>query len=590
MKKIIYPLLITSLICGFVSSNTNSYKVINAEDTVDEFYDCDFVMEESARLTADKDISYHGYLLRNSYEKIKKFYTNITFSTVVYPTYYVEQYGKVNEETLFGSSAIYTTDPTDTTKVLLPNIESEVTLTGHNVEVVGNYNIPLLGITDCEYTGLTLMSASLYGATVNRLATPNNNSISLISLAETSIDNYLLDADVLVAAKEIIDDYAQVTGDVVYYVEKYFDDILLVKDKKTAKYGSEVSVSGTVIDGYTFLPLTSTTKGIVRAKEKLVLKLYYVSNPKYKISYYLMDADANYVLCKEINDLSSKYYEIITLTEEQKKLPSDIVLPVPGYKDDYVYSTEDSVVSGVNDGSLELKVCYKVSSRIASYMQRKDGVYKLTKTRGNDVPYGYLMCGVFAKSAVFSVQVPTDLIKTGGGLPTGGITFTNGASLTAKEGFRNVGDWVAMDIGLHVKGLKTSNNIDNSMYARCAEVNDAAQCKELYYDKTDVTNPTYINDKARELTVALYNDAFYIYIDDVLVTRFLPDVNNHFFMPKDPTSKAARFHAGDSYMFGVFMGAGASTKVEINSVNELYGEDAVNEIKNNQRYKDIPTE
>jgi len=224
-------------------------------------------------------------------------------------------------------------------------------------------------------------------------------------------------------------------------------------------------------------------------------------------------------------------------------------------------------------------------------MKRSNGEYRLTKSLDNSVPYGYLMCGVFAKTAVVSVTVPKELIQLGGGQPTGGITFTNGTTLPEdnKQGLRNPGDWVAMDVGLHVKGLKTSNNIDQHAYGRCAEINDAAQCKELYYDKTVnvATDPVFIDDKARDLTVVLVNDAFYVYIDDQFVTKFLPDTNS-FFMPRDDSNEHnPRFHVGDSYMFGIFMGSFASTTSRISTVKEVYEVDALEEIRTNPRYNNI---
>ncbi|MGI6713850.1 MAG: hypothetical protein ACOX3K_02175 [Bacilli bacterium] len=588
MKKIALTILVSGLLLTSMATSGPRNAVAVIDENYDSFYDCEFVMEKGVRFTAEQELSFHGYMLRREYEQIKQKYQNISLGTLVFPTYYVAEYGEVTVESVFGSNPTYVINQTETGKVTIYSVDSLTKLTAHNVEVNGKFDVRLYGAVDLEYTGISFIKANLFGVNVHRLAQANHNSTSLINLAEETVDNEFLTAEVREAAGALITSYATTAENVKYYIETYLDEVLVSRETKMATYNAKIEITVPDKPGYVFMKLKSNTEGYARANDEAVFRLYFISNPTYTISYYAMDADANYQLIKQITGLTADFYDVITLSEEEKNLPSDANLPVDGYKDDYEYAASDSMVTGVNDGELELRVCYRVSSRICSFMRRTNGVYQLTKQLDNSVPYGYLMCGTFATTAVFSVRVPKEIITLGGSQPCGGITFTNGTTLPEGHtvGLRKPGDWVAMDIGLHVKGLKTSNNIDQHAYARAAEISDAPQCEALYYDKVAKDdNPTLINDQDRDLTVVLANDCFYVYIDEVLVTVFYTDTT--FFMPKDPATLQPRFHEGDSYMFGVYMGSWAAASTQIIGLKELYDEAAIAEIQSNPLFEDI---
>ena len=558
----------------------NENRLIKDFDSLSEM---DFVMEEGARIDERGGMKYRSFLAKADYdEMLEKGYYDISFGMVYTPVTNRQLVGDLTLENIFSSQAVYTTNPNDNTKVLLKEVKASYKLEYHRLLLESSILDLPINDYDTEYMVTMYIKAYRFGMVSYAVTEQFDNDFSYVYLAQKSRDNIALTRAQKEVIENVVSAYKENKGGhpmVNYYVSIYKDGVFDHKEMREGEFDTVINHTPSQITDMSVQGSRSHLSSIIYANERTNIEVYYLSNPEYSIVYYTPDTNDVYVKSYEITGLNAKMYALITLTEEQIALPEGTVYGDESIKDQLVLSTTDSVLSGINDGNLVLKVYYSlpVSEKDCMYITREGSDFILNTERNSSQCFGYKFLRTWATTAVISVKVPKSLIDEGGSRPVGGITFTNGNVSTEPVLQRPAGSYISMDFGLHVKGLKSYNNL-YTMKGRAADVNTWAAQSVYYYDQVNLDNAPKINDKDRILSIVLYNGLFYTYIDDQFIYAFSP-TNTNFF--------PAGFSKTDTYRFGIFIGCFATIRTTVTLLKEVYASDAMTEINTNARYSNI---
>ena len=583
-KKIFYlPLLIFVLPCCSVNNAITRKNAPLLTKELDSLSEMEFVMEEGALIDEQGGMKFRSFIAKSDYDAmIEGGYYDISFGLVYTSSSNRNLIGDLSLENIFTTQSPYTLDKNNTSKILLNHVNATKKVEYNRVVLQGSIlDIPIEKY-DEEYMVTMYVQAYKFGMVSYAVAEQNNNDFSFVYLAQQSRDNIVLSDKQSEVIEKTISDYKDNKGGhprTNYYLSTYIDGEFEKKESFTGEIDDSVEYEPTLKDGYSVQRNKSHLKSKIYANEKTELSVYYVSNPEYSIVYYTPNNSDTYVESYRIDGLSAKNYALINLSDEQILLPEGTIYGDDSIKDELSLNLSDSVLSGINDGNLVLKVYYSlpITEKDSMYILRDGNDFTLTAERGTSQSFGYKFFRKQSNTALISVKVPKELITDGGSNPIGGITLTNGNVTTEANVYRPEGSYISMDFGIGLRGLKSYNNL-YTLKGRSADINTWGAQSIYYYDQVNYDNAPLINDKDRELTIALYDGYFYLYIDDVSIVKISP-TNTSFF--------PAGFNSTDSFKFGIFVGCAARIGSKITLLEECYGESAIDIFKTNNRYQNI---
>ena len=585
MKKqlVFFSLLVVSLASCGKSIDITPRPVNRLVKDIESLSDVEFVMEEGARIDEKGGMKYRSFLTKADYdEMLEKGYYDISYGMVYTPVTNRALVGDLTLENIFSSQAVYTLDANDTSKVLLKEAKVSKTVEYHRVVLEGSIlDLPIENY-DIEYMVTMYVKAYRFGMVSYQVAEQFDNDFSYVYLAQKSRDNIVLSPKQSEVIESVVSSYKASKGGhpmVNYFISIYKNGVFDHKETNQAEFDTVINHTPSQISNMSVQGSKSHLSSCVYANERTNIIVSYLSNPEYSIVYYTPNANDEYVKSYEITGLNAKMYALITLTDEQILLPEGTVYGDESIKDQLVLSRTDSVLSGINDGNLVLKVYYSlpITEKESMYMTREGNDFILNTERGTGQSFGYKFFRKNAKTAVISAKIPKVLIDEGGSRPVGGITFTNGNVSEEAVLQRPAGSYISMDFGLHVKGLKSYNNL-YTLKGRAPDINSWAAQSIYYYDQVNYDSGPNINGQDRDLSIVLYEGLFYIYIDDQFISAFNPQNTNFF---------PAGFSQSDSYRFGIFIGCAAPIRTTITLLKEVYADDALSEINSNPRYSNI---
>ena len=550
---------------------------------IENLSDVEFIMEEGARIDERGGMKFRSFLTKVDYdEMLEKGYYDISYGMVYTPVTNRSLVGDLTLENIFSSQAVYTLDANDSSKILLNEVKVDKKLEYHRLVLEGSIlDLPIENY-DTEYMVTMYIKAYRFGMVSYQVAEQFDNDFSYVYLAQKSRDNIVLTPKQSEVIESVVSSYKASKGGhpmVNYLISIYKNGVLDHVDTNVGEFDTIINYTPNPISNMSVQGSRSHLSSPIYANERTNIIVHYLSNPEYSIVYYTPNANDEYVKSYEITGLNDKMYALITLTEEQIKLPEGTVYGDESIKDQLVLSTTDSILSGVNDGNLVLKVYYSlpITEKESMYITREGNDFILNTERGTAQSFGYKFFRKNVTTAVISVKVPKVLIDEGGSRPVGGITFTNGNVSEEAVLQRPAGSYISMDFGLHVRGLKSYNNL-YTLKGRAPDISSWAAQSVYYYDQVNYDSSALINNQDRDLSIVLYEGLFYIYIDDQFINAFNPQNTNFF-----PTG----FSQSDSYRFGIFIGCAAPIRTTITLLKEVYADDALSEIANNSRYSNI---
>ncbi len=240
----------------------------------------------------------------------------------------------------------------------------------------------------------------------------------------------------------------------------------------------------------------------------------------------------------------------------------------------------DSPASAV-EGNTVYTAAFENTTAIGANMSKTNGVYKvenaawITEEKTAAVAYSYSSYSTYSNAAVYSVKIkvsdaagnPCALLKSGDP-PLAGIAINRKDGNLAVVGLNNYG----------VVG-KTSTTTSSPAAGKdlgMARRYDLGDTKRWSFEESP--NAAYALDGSvaeRTLSVVIYNDTLYIYVDGELIKN----------LALTDTNYLNCFTAGGDYRFGLLAnGIDKASGVTMRIVTEKYGADAAAEIKSNPWY------
>ena len=443
MKKSIILIPVMAVILSACTMSVPLKREINRLPTnLTSLSDMEFFMEQGAKISEDEGIMYRAFLNKNDYdEMLEQGYYDISFGLIFTTVENKETKGELNVENIFSSQAVYTLNKEETSKTYLEQRDVKKEVDYHRICLTAN----ILDIKDedldKEFSATMYIKAFRFGMVNYAVARQDENDLSFVYLAQTSRNNVIISKKQQEIIDNVIARYKALKGEnfnVNYKVEIYKDDVLDETLNLSAPFDSKVKYEPTPVTGMSFQVSRSKVEEMALANNKTVLKAYYLDDPEYSIVYYTTDAKDNYIESFRYDNLSAKRYALISLTDEQLPLPEGSVLADESLASEYALNRTDSVLMGVNDGTLILKVCYgiPVTERDTQYMSRNDETFTLTAARGTGQSFGYKFFRKYSKTAVLSARIPKEMVGLGGSVPVAGITFTNGNTLAEGNAYR----------------------------------------------------------------------------------------------------------------------------------------------------------
>ncbi len=201
-------------------------------------------------------------------------------------------------------------------------------------------------------------------------------------------------------------------------------------------------------------------------------------------------------------------------------------------------------------------------------LEVEDGLFKVTDCGSGNRAYKYTNENTASKTAVYSVEINTAKVPTvSGNIPNIGIVISN-----KRVSLSDATLYKAIQIGLGNLGLTswcTSDDAVAAMYRRLDLGDDR-------FNNTTVNSAIALTNEnlTRTLTVILFENNIYAYVDNVLIKRIAINDGNYF---------NTEFNSNDDFIFGInaLNFDTSSNDVYIKVKVEKYGEDAISEIKNN---------
>ncbi len=232
-----------------------------------------------------------------------------------------------------------------------------------------------------------------------------------------------------------------------------------------------------------------------------------------------------------------------------------------------------------------------------------DGSYTLAQANEatNWMNPSYVFSGKYSNSntAVYSVSITATAWEAYKGFESSvGIAISNGQQYVTGETLTGSIFKPANDpedpngayqnaravSGYHGFSMGYRNHISNGndgLYGALAyipKMNQLGNCNGKYFYESEEENPTHT------VTVVLYNGVFYFYADDNFNCSFA--ITDSAFAITGGTGTRYEFKTTNRFMFGM-VSSNMPMDVTVSVATELYGTDAINELKTNTRYSNI---
>ena len=338
---------------------------------------------------------------------------------------------------------------------------------------------------------------------------------------------------------------------------------------------AKVAADGTVTAvGVGSTNITVSMLGVERTCAVTVEEVY----ANYQTKIYAQDGTGEYVLISS-NEDEGIVGETVAI-ENYATIPTVDLPLTQEYSGGYVFNADKSNVSGevAGDGSLVLKAYYDTAFRYKNIPSSNDNIVKNgnTYTMNNGFLYQsgpmYQMFGTYSDCAVITVEITAPVATILGERGASGLDRTVGilaatndmvpagtawSGETAPAGYlRSVGFYP------HTKGAGISWNGLPFCYAADHPNSDLQHplnkpvdgvvqsgWQPFAYASNGAGGYT-VTDDTVELTIVLYNNRFYIFIDDAFCTS---KGFNDYAVADSAGDTNQIFEDGDKFVFGVFM-------------------------------------
>ena len=242
-----------------------------------------FVMEEGASVRLKKGQSglrYTALMDKADYETLLAYGKELTFGMLICPYDYLERYGELSPETVFGENAVYTTDEGEGVRIICVSapylVEYDETRVCFNGAII---NI-LAGNIGREFYGIGYIALTDEAGTHYKFALENDNRRSVTYVAQRAMESGRdYDEEKLSILSEYVNNSVQQTVpySVNHYLEQNGTFILEKSETFTAALGETVYAEEEVFEGYALHQKISTLTSIAYANGKTSLDLYYVN-------------------------------------------------------------------------------------------------------------------------------------------------------------------------------------------------------------------------------------------------------------------------------------------------------------------------
>lgn len=328
----------------------------------------------------------------------------------------------------------------------------------------------------------------------------------------------------------------------------------------------------------------------------------------YKTRIYAQDATGEYILLDEEthNDKVGKTVEISSYTT----IPTTVPL-TQEYSGGYTFNANKSNVSGTvaDDGSLVLAAYYDTMYRYKNIPSEKDNIVKNGNTYmlTNQFLYNsqpmYQMFGTYSDVAVITVEITAPVAtilneRDASALDrfVGILAATNVSAGTVSHGSESAPEGYLRSVGfnVHPKGAGicwnglpfyyAADNVNSGLqHPLNKPVNGVVQSGwQPFAYSGDKQNGYTVTDDTVELTVVLYNNRFYIFVDDAFCTsKGFED-----YAIATPSGKTGEnFEAGAKFVFGVWMTQTVGYNYTIKVTEEAYDTNATALLNSVDLYK-----
>lgn len=286
-----------------------------------------FYMERGASVRmaeGTNGLRFSASMSKSDYEALESdpSFEEIEYGMIICPYDYIEKYGPINEENVFGKNSVYT-DKDDGSGVRIMRLYSD-TLVKRDENTV-SFNGAIVNVLKenylREFYGAGYIAARRGGVTHYKFAVPNDNARSVVYVAQRAIEK-----DCTEEQRAVLSAYVDEArgAPCEYTVNRYFEEENGFR-KETERFetsvGEEVSAEAGEYAGYTLNEKQSALKGVAYANDRTSLDLYYYcGKTSAEASGYEIDLSADNVL-----DTSALFGNVsavngISVTEQDGKV------------------------------------------------------------------------------------------------------------------------------------------------------------------------------------------------------------------------------------------------------------------------------
>lgn len=334
-------------------------------------------------------------------------------------------------------------------------------------------------------------------------------------------------------------------------------------------------------------------------------------NPVYQTKIYAQDATGEYVLLSSSTQ-DGVVGETVSISN-YIDAPTENLPLTQEYSGGYVFNAEKSNVSGevLLDGSLVLTAYYDTVLRYKNIPSGNNSIvkngntYMMTDGWLYQSQPMYQMFGTFSDCAVITVEITVPVATILSERPAYALdrmvgilagTATSASDGTLKYGTETAAAGHLRSVGFypHSKGVGLSLNGLDFLYAADHPNSDLQHPLnkpvggvvqsgwQPFAYSGDATNGYTVTDDTVELTVILYNNRFYIFVDDAFCTS--KGFTDYAISPKTSGKTGTEFENGDKFVFGVWMAQTVGYDYTIKVTEEAYGGNATELLNNVELY------
>lgn len=390
-----------------------------------------FYMERGASartVSGESGLRFTALMPKSDYDalRLNSDYSEIEYGMLICPADYIEKYGALNAENVFGENAVYT-DGADDAKVKIMRFYSDEMT--ENEDGYMCFNGAIVDILPQNYlrqfVGVGYIAAKSASGTEYKFACPQDNERSVVYVAQRALQEEVLSE----SQREILGAYENAAAETPCSVRivRHFEEVggeRVETETVSSAVGELVAAQIEEYAGYALNEKRSVSESVAYADDKTELHLYYndLSITSAAAGRYAIDLSA----AQNVLDTSALYGAVkkvngATVTENEGKV---------------VLSAESIAAMRLSAGQTE----WKIETEFRTYTAQ---VYVYDKIISsfeelaclNENPYGHYLLG----GDVYAVS-PFSVTEFHGVLDGGGHCVYNAASASYKGFFESVSE------------------------------------------------------------------------------------------------------------------------------------------------------